>query len=198
MSDKYKYIDKDSLYVYPDTDVLKNKADIKDYDELVLFESIAVQKRLIELQKKPFTVKNASDLLKIHKHLFQDVYDWAGELRKVEISKSGRQFLFTNSFDTAFNYIDSLLTEYESIKNADKKAISHKLAEILDNVNYGHFFREGNGRTQREFIRELALQKGYSLDLNPIDDTSIYERYMHGTTFGEVKALCDLIFEILR
>ena len=57
MSDKYKYIDKDSLYVYPDTDVLKNKAGITNYDELVLFESIAVQKRLIELQKKPFDVK---------------------------------------------------------------------------------------------------------------------------------------------
>lgn len=47
MSDKYKYIDKDSLYVYPDTDVLKNKAGITNYDELVLFESIAVQKRLM-------------------------------------------------------------------------------------------------------------------------------------------------------
>lgn len=198
MSDKYKYIDKDSLYVYPDTDVLRNKADIKGYDELVLFESIAVQKRLIELQNKPITIKKTSDLLKIHKHLFQDVYDWAGGPRKVEISKSGRQFLFTNSFDTAFNFIDSLLDEYASIPKDDKSAISRKLAEILDNVNYGHFFREGNGRAQREFIRELALQKGYSLDLNPIDDASVYERYMHGTTFGEIDALCDLIFEILH
>lgn len=198
MSDKYKYIDKDSLYIYPETDVLRNKANITSYDELVLFESIAVQKRLIELQKKPITIKKTSDLLKIHKHLFQDVYDWAGEPRKVEISKSGRQFLFTNSFDTAFNFIDSLLDEYASVPKDDKNAISHKLAEILDNVNYGHFFREGNGRTQREFIRELALQKGYSLDLNPIDDASVYERYMHGTTFGEIDALCDLIFEILH
>lgn len=198
MSDKYKYIDKDSLYVYPYTDVLKNKAGIINYDELVLFESITVQKRLIELQKEPFVVKNSSDLLKIHEHLFQDVYDWAGEPRKVEISKSGRQFLFTNSFDTAFNFIDSLLDEYTSIPKDDKNAISRKLAEILDNVNYGHFFREGNGRTQREFIRELAIQKGYSLDLNPIDNASIYERYMHSTTFGEVDALCDLIFEILH
>ena len=153
---------------------------------------------MIELQKKPFVVKNSSDLLKIHKHLFQDVYDWAGEPRKVEISKSGRQFLFTNSFDKAFNFIDSLLDEYASIPKDDKNAISRKLAEILDNVNYGHFFREGNGRTQREFIRELAIQKGYSLDLNPMDDARVYERYMHGTTFGEVDALCDLIFEILH
>ncbi len=198
MSDKYKYIDKDSLYVYPDTDVLKNKAGITNYDELVLFESITVQKRLIELQNKPITIKKTSDLLKIHKHLFQDVYDWAGEPRKVEISKSGRQFLFTNSFDTAFNFIDSLLDEYTSIPKDDKNAISRKLAEILDNVNYGHFFREGNGRTQREFIRELAIQKGYSLDLNPMDDASVYERYMHGTTFGEIDGLRDLIFEILH
>lgn len=198
MADKYKYIDKDSLYVYPETDVLRNKANITNYDELVLFESIAVQKRLIELHNKPITVKKITDLLKIHRHLFQDVYDWAGETRKVEISKSGRQFLFTNSFDIAFNFIDSLLGEYATIPKNDKRAISHKLAEILDSVNYGHFFREGNGRTQREFIRELALQKGYALDLNPIDDVSIYERYMHGTTFGEIESLCNLIFEILR
>ena len=97
-----------------------------------------------------------------------------------------------------FNFIDSLLDEYASIPKDDKNAISRKLAEILDNVNYGHFFREGNGRTQREFIRELAIQKGYSLDLNPMDDARVYERYMHGTTFGEIDGLRDLIFEILQ
>jgi cell filamentation protein len=60
-----------------------------------------------------------------------------------------------------------------------------------------HPFREGNGRTQREFIRLLALEKGYSLNINPADNLSDYERYMQGTIEGNVEILSELIFELL-
>jgi cell filamentation protein len=72
------------------------------------------------------------------------------------------------------------------------------LAEILDKVNYLHPFRDGNGRTQREFLRLLALEKGLSLNLNPPDNKSVYERYMKGTIESDLKTLTELIFELLE
>jgi cell filamentation protein len=73
--------------------------------------------------------------------------------------------------------------------------LAEKLAEILDNVNYLHPFREGNGRTQREFLRLLALEKGLTLNLNPPDEESVYERYMKGIIESDSLTLNELIFE---
>ena len=71
------------------------------------------------------------------------------------------------------------------------------MAEILDNVNYLHPFREGNGRAQREFLRLLALEKGLTLNINPPDNKSVYERYMKGTIESDLKTLTELIFELI-
>jgi cell filamentation protein len=67
----------------------------------------------------------------------------------------------------------------------------------LDTVNYLHPFREVNGRTQREFLRLLALEKEITLNLNPPDKISVYERYMKGTIESNLKILHDLIFELI-
>ncbi len=72
------------------------------------------------------------------------------------------------------------------------------MAEILDNVNYLHPFWEGNGWAQREFIRVLALEKGLTLNLNPPDNKSVYERYMKGTIESDVTILTELIFELIE
>jgi cell filamentation protein len=136
--------------------------------------------------------------LEIHRYLFQDVYDWAGQKRTVEISKDGKQFFPLSRFNTAFSYIDGLIAEYRSINGNDREKIAQKLAEILDNVNYLHPFREGNGRTQREFVRTLALQKGYNLNLNPPDNADVYERYMSGTLDGDVDKLAGLLGELME
>lgn len=75
--------------------------------------------------------------------------------------------------------------------------LAEKLAEILDNVNYLHPFREGNGRTQREFVRLLALEKRLTLNLNPPDENSVYERYMRGTIESDLTILTELINELI-
>ena len=129
-----------------------------------------VSRRLEELKASPLKIKNSATLLEIHKYLFQDVYLWAGKTRRVEISKAGKQFFPTSHFNTAFAYIDNLVSEYRTVNKKEKHYIAGKLAEILDSINYLHPFREGNGRTQREFIRLLALEKGYILNLNPADN----------------------------
>jgi cell filamentation protein len=198
MSNSYKYIDSDYAYTDPTTGLLKNLQNITDPDALLFFESVAVTKRLQELYDNPIKIKSIESLFEIHKLLFRDIYHWAGKKRIVEISKDGKQFFPISHFDKAFKYIDTLLLEYKSIQKNNKKLLAQKLAEILDNVNYLHPFREGNGRTQREFIRLLAIQKGLSLNLNPPDNKSVYERYMKGTIESDVATLTDLIFELIE
>lgn len=198
MSDSYKYVDPDYTYTDPKTGILRNLADIIDQDVLLFFESGAVAKRLQELYENPIKIKGVESLLTIHKHLFQDVYSWAGKKRKVEISKAGKQFFPTTHFDNAFRFIDTLISDYKNISKKEKHQISEKLAEILDNVNYLHPFREGNGRMQREFLRLLALEKDLVLNLNPPDDKKIYDQYMQGTINSDVKALTKLIFELIE
>jgi cell filamentation protein len=198
MSNSYKYIDPDFIYSYPKSGLLRNLQDISDPDVLLFVESGAVTKRLQELYKYPLKIKDIDSLFEIHRHLFQDIYVWAGKKRTVEISKDGKQFFPTSLFDNAFRYIEQLISEFKKIPKDIKKLLAEKLAEILDNINYLHPFRDGNGRTQREFLRLLALEKGLTLNLNPPDNKSVYERYMKGTIESDVKILTDLILELIN
>ncbi|MDR2592844.1 MAG: Fic family protein [Chitinispirillales bacterium] len=198
MRNDYEYIDPDHAYTDPQTGVLRNLADITDPSDLLFFESTAVIKRAKELELRPLTVHGAKTLLEIHRYLFQDVYHWAGQKRTVEISKQNKPFFLTAYFDNGFAYIDTLITEYRKITRTDKPKLAEQLAILLDNINHLHPFREGNGRTQREFIRLLALEKGYTLNLNPSDNIDVYERYMSGTIDGDVVGLAAMILELLK
>ena len=197
MSNAYKYIDPDYIYTDPKTGILRNLQDISDSDVLLFVESSVVTKRLQELYENPIKIKGIDSLFEIHKYLFQDIYAWAGKKRIVEISKDGKQFFPTSHFDNAFKHIDQLIAEFKRIPKDNKRSLAKKMAEILDNVNYLHPFREGNGRAQREFLRVLALEKDLNLNLNPPDNKSVYERYMKGTIEGDVETLAELIFELI-
>jgi cell filamentation protein len=197
MPNKYKYIDPEYVYTDPLTGVLRNLAGVTDHDTLILVETGATTKRVKELQENPIKIKNSTTLLDIHKHLFQDIYSWAGQPRMVEISKGGTPFFPVKRFPNAFAYIDTLMSEYRQIEKKEKPQLARKLAEILDAINFLHPFREGNGRTQREFLRLLALEKGLVLHLNPPDNFDIYNRYMLGTINGDIEILTALILELI-
>lgn len=193
----YHYFDPDFKYTNRNG-LLHNLANIQNEKVLLAFESLKVTKRVEELLEHPIKIKDSNTLLKIHYHLFQDVYEWAGKVRTVNISKDGKPFFSGERFNVGFQYIDTLILDYRKIKKSDKKELAKKLAEILDNVNYLHPFREGNGRTQREFLRLLALEKELKLNLNPPDDKSVYERYMKGAIESNVEILTELILELIK
>lgn len=78
----------DRMYCYPDSDVLINKLNIKEQEKLYIFERKLTMLRLLELIDKP--IKGNFDfehLQSIHRYIFQDIYEWAGEVRKVDIAK---------------------------------------------------------------------------------------------------------------
>jgi cell filamentation protein len=127
MSDSYKYIDPDYIYTDPQTGLLRNLQDITDPEALLFVESGAVTKRLQELYENPIQIKGVDSLFEIHKHLFQDMYIWAGKKRIVEISKDGKQFFPTSHFNNAFRYIDQLIFEFKEIPKENKKSLAEKL-----------------------------------------------------------------------
>ena len=98
MNENYKFVDPEFLYIDPETGTLKNLAGINDPEALLFYESVVVAKRLQELYDNPIQIKGIQSLFEIHRHLFQDVYVWAGEERKVEIAKEGNPFFFDKTF----------------------------------------------------------------------------------------------------
>lgn len=193
----YKYIDPNNQYTYPDSTVLVNKQNITNIEEAYRNEHLFVTRRLADLRLKTIEVYSISDILAIHKYLFQDVYAWAGQFRKVNISKNGNPFMSIQSFSTAQAYINRLIHTYYQTANS-KDEIIKQLAKILDNLNYFHPFREGNGRTQREVIRSLALSKGYSAQVRVEQDDEVYNLYMDGTVYGDLGKLEELLGKILE
>jgi cell filamentation protein len=160
----------DDPYVYPGTSILRNLAELRDAERLDRFESDHCFARLLELYENPVPLHFDLDHLKqIHQHLFQDVYAWAGEFRTVNMAKG-------NSFFARPEYIipelqkvlDGLASEH-FLRGADSKGFCERAAFFLGEMNAVHPFREGNGRAQREFLRELAVEAGYELawDLVP-------------------------------
>lgn len=155
--DKYYYDDPDNEYTYSGSSVLKNKFDIRESEELARREYQLVRTKALDLFLSPVMVHSMKEVCKIHFVLFSELYEWAGKYRKVNISKQGKVFMAMQSFATGEQYMNSLIKDYHD--NAHNfEQISSKLAVILDNLNYLHPYREGNGRTQREVIGVLALE----------------------------------------
>lgn len=194
--DSYQYEDPDNIYTYPNSNVLINILDEQDFEKLQQAEYRMVASQVLKLIAKPIEVRSMRDILKIHEFLFQDLYWWAGKYRKVNISKQGHAFMAMQSFGTAESYMNSLLQDYYQNANTRDEIIKH-LALILDNENYLHPFREGNGRTQREVIRVLGLAKGYDSEINIEFDDEIYNLYMDGTVHSDIKLLEQLFDKIL-
>lgn len=150
-------------YCYPNSRVLKNKLNIHDADELHDAERRLAKYRSRELFESP--IKGHFDfrhLQKIHAYLFQDIYAWAGEPRTVDIAKGNlfcRYFAITAEASRIFNELKA----EKYLKNLDVGTFAGRLAYYFAEINALHPFREGNGRTQREFIRQLAFQNGYFL-----------------------------------
>lgn len=151
----------DTKYCYPDSDVLVNKLDIRDPNKLQIFERKLTMLRLLELIDKPIEGKfDLKHLQAIHAYIFQDVYDWEGKIRTVDIAK-GNTFCNVRFISSQADVIFSKLKEEYYLAGLEEYMFTKRLAYYFSEINALHPFRKGNGRSQREFIRSLALKNGY-------------------------------------
>lgn len=157
-------------YCYPNSRVLRNKLNIDDFDELFEQERNLANLRARELFENPIVGKfDFKHLRAIHGYLFQDIYDWAGKVRTVDIAK-GNLFCRCFAIDAEAERIFGELKQEKYLQGLTVAELGERLAYYFAEINALHPFREGNGRTQREFIRQLAFQNDYFLSFDGITD----------------------------
>lgn len=160
-------------YLDPASGVLKNRLGITDPATLEEIEASLVATRSFELSRTP--LKGGFDLAHleaIHRPLFGDVYEWAGELRTVDINKGGTQFGHHAYLATAAAEVFQKLAGEKHLAGLAPAMFSERAAWYLGELNALHPFREGNGRAQREFMSHLAHANGYYIaweDVKPTD-----------------------------
>jgi cell filamentation protein len=186
------------IYVDPITGVLKNLRGITNANLLHRWESHEAAEQIMTLREKSPKINTMKDVQQLHKFIFGNIYGWAGKFRKVNMGKGDSNFLPIAQFDRAVRYMNNLLSEYKLIDEMDNSKIAEYLANILDDLNHFHPFREGNGRTQRLAIELLAKEKGYDLNLNPPDNRNMYDDYMRGSIEENRELFTDLIYSNLE
>ena len=159
----------DDPYVYPGTSVLRNRYELRDPAALARREATITATRLAELIDCPLLGRyDLSHLKAFHRHIFGDVYPWAGEIRTVALAKED---LFALPQHIA-SYLAGVLEELprESyLRILDRDQIVNRLTHYLAEINAPHPFREGNGRTQRAFLGQLAADAGYLIAWERLD-----------------------------
>jgi cell filamentation protein len=149
-------------YVDEETGILKNLLGCRTEEELSLKERELSYLRQTELWLHPIEPTfDLAHLQAIHKHLFQDIYSWAGRLRSIDISRDETLFAPHSRIEPyAQTVFAKLAAERHSIATV---GLAGRLAHYLGEINAMHPFREGNGRTQRIFIDQLAKENGYAI-----------------------------------
>ena len=191
------YEKRDSVYCYKGTDVLVNKLEIKDMDLLKEYERQIVAIKLLELEKQPinnsFDIKRFSD---IHRFLFEDIYEFAGCFRNEDIAKDNFKFARWEYIEDELTRLLEKLKNENYLKDLDKETLANRLAYYAAELNVLHPFREGNGRTIREFIRQLAKYNGYYLNFNMVSTEEMLLASIKSVI--DTKELEDKIYKCLQ
>ena len=170
------------IYLFEDCKVLKNKLGIKDEAQLDKAESEFASISMMELMDSGFSDFSPSGVCKIHKAVFGDVYDWAGEYRIINIQKrepllAGKSVWYSNWED-----IDrDLKAAWQKIDTVDWTHLSHddfakSVARLFPAIWQTHPFREGNTRTVVMLIALFAEQYGYYFDYELMAASAGYVR----------------------
>ena len=169
-------------YVYENTNVLINKLNLRDDEELDKIEGSIVSLNMLDLIKHPIQINSVFDVKKIHKKLFFDLYDWAGENRKMNMSKQEAILDWLSVEYSDYNYIDRdlrLLNKTFSNtkwKELHKKETIDAIVLLISKLWRIHSFREGNTRTITLFLYLFLKQIGFKVNIDFIGKHAKYFR----------------------
>ncbi|NWN88411.1 MAG: Fic family protein [Micrococcaceae bacterium] len=168
----------DPYLMSPDYPVLRNLVGANTYEELSKAEADLFHARVVQLNDHSLVAptRDAQELRGLHRHLFQDVYDWAGEFRVIDMRLGdGDHFAPYISIPLGISNLMNDLAEQDFLKGLQRDAFVDRLAKFYDLLNYIHPFREGNGRTQRTFWARVAFSAGWVLNWAPIHGEELNE-----------------------
>jgi cell filamentation protein len=180
-------------YCYPDSSVLKNKADLTSPEALERFETAMTFARSDE--PFPNGRLSASHYRAIHHHLFQDVYAWAGRHRTIRIAKGDSMFCYPENIAAEMTRVFAWLKEQDFLHRLTADEFAAGAAHFLAELNAIHPFREGNGRTQLTFLALLADRAGHPLDLDKLDPDATLQAMITSFT-GDESELATIIGDL--
>ncbi|MBB3948421.1 cell filamentation protein [Rhizobium skierniewicense] len=190
--------------------VLKNRFGITSNKELREEEYNATGARMIQIEigDGPKGKFDADHLKALHRHIFQDVYEWAGYTRAEtpivdgermpqigSISKGGTNFLPGQNIDMGLADAFKDLSDLRTLKGISADEFSKLAGKVLGDLNYVHPFREGNGRTQETFIVQLGRELGHEVQLDVVSKARMIEGSKEAIRDADSKALSHAILD---
>lgn len=170
-------------YIDPATGLLLNRLGITNADQLRRAEANLSQAALSELGLRIVPgLYDLEHLRAFHRAIFEDIYPWAGEIRTVGIAKTA-PFCLPQHIETYSADVFGSLAKEKFLRGLIRGRFVDRLTHYLADVNAIHPFREGNGRTQRAFFRQLAKEAGWSLNwstLNQADNVQASAASLRG------------------
>ena len=182
---------------YEGTSCLINKLDIRDEKQLDIMESHITLAKISIFQHNPIDGNFDFEHYKaIHKFIFEDLYDWAGVPRTVDLSKKGTSFVKAENIEKIATACFERLKNQNYFKDLDMDDFVEKMTDFYCVTNNLHPFREGNGRTQRVFLSQLALNAGYEMNFADMDTDELMVATIQAAN-GVDTYLKDVLREII-
>jgi cell filamentation protein len=175
--------------------LLRNRLGITDARQQRHVEAELTASRIYDLIRSP--IPGAYDLAHLrafHRQIFQDLYDWAGELRTVSIGR-GRLFSLPQHLEADAGELFGWLARAEHLRGRDRAAFVDDLTELYADLNALHPFRDGNGRTQRAFLGQLAVDAGHPIHWAAMDpaENNAASKAAHEGDNDALRALLNLL-----
>ncbi|MBR6046047.1 MAG: Fic family protein [Ruminococcus sp.] len=179
---------------YEGTRVLINKLGIRDEDELMEVETVITAAKITMLLETPYTGPfTAEHYRDLHRAIMGDLYDWAGEIRRVPLSKKGTAFHSPANLERDTGLLFERLERERCFLDLDGEEYTRSIAEFYSDLNLLHPFREGNGRTQRVLITQLIERSGRSIDFSRCD-----KDFLMIATVYAAQGILDHLVEFFR
>ena len=187
-------------YAYPGSSVLRNKPGFVDAEALAEYEYERSAQRILEIHQHPIPGRlDLKHLQAIHRAIFQDVYDWAGDLRTVGITKGGSRFAQPDYIPAEAAKLSLSMAKEANLQGLEKRPFVDRLAHYYAEWNALHPFREGSGRSTRELMGEIARRAGYALDQTHIDNNRGQWNEAARLSFGgRLQPVAEIFWESVR
>lgn len=179
---------------HPRTGVLINLAGLDNQMELDAFEVEAVGRR--SLDPPPPGDFDPAHYRALHRHLFQDVYPWAGEYRTIRTAKGGNWFCYPEWIEREMDKLFTTLAQDPFLPGVELDEFILAAADFLGDLNHIHAFREGNGRTQLYFLRLLGQRAGHLFRSESVERDAFLQA-MIDSFQGRMDALVDELERML-
>lgn len=183
---------------YENSSVLINKFNLKDEKHLKIMEQSITSMQIAQAYINiPFENVDFDFYKKLHQYVFEDIYEWAGKVRNVDMSKKGTNFCPKEKIEECGNKIfDRLKNNYFLTNYCDDDFID-EFTNLYCDLNYLHPFREGNGRVQRLFLSMLLADMNKRLDFYEIDKDLLMIATIKSVS-GDIFMLRDIFKEHIK